>query len=322
MELGMLRVRNPENVTDFVGPGGPDDYTATVAELWASGASRPEWCFVLEDGSGQVGRVGFRISPTTSDPRWLGSLPPDELSLFGLELPWDDGYLSLGRRLLGEAAAVVDGAVPEVLEVRIINELHDHSEARRHLAEGIGMTVFAEKQGFEWIDDGKPVAASERLEFRSVADIGLDAYRKLMAPCGSGTLDRNDRYYWEGCGADNWAAQMTVYLEEADMPMWLVGYCDTTAVGYIAVARDDDWGSTIVHVGVVPDQRGNGYIHDLLSAGTAAAQQAGLGAMLSDVDVLNRPMTNAMVRAGHRPDRRPWHVWAFRKEIRDLGSPR
>ena len=150
----MLRVRNVKDVTDFVGPEDPDDYPATVAELWASGSSRPEWCFVLEDGSRRLGRIGFLVSPTTSDPRWLGSLPPEELSPFGLDLPWDDDYLDAGRRLFAEVAATLDGAVPEVLEVRIINETHDHPDARCLLAEEVGMSMFSEKQGFEWVDDG------------------------------------------------------------------------------------------------------------------------------------------------------------------------
>ena len=317
----MLRVRNVKNVTDFIGPEDPDDYPGLVADLWASGSSRREWCFVLEDRSRRLGRMGFRVSPTTSDPRWLGSLPPEELTLFGLDLPWDDDYLDAGRRLITEAAVTLDGPVPEVLELRINNEIHDHPDARCRLAEELGMCMFSEKQGFEWVDDGIPIAAPGRLAWRSVTDIGVDAYRAVMAGCGSGTLDRNDCYYWEGCGADNWAMQMTEYLDPADASMWLIGYADDVPVGYIAVGRDEEWGSTIVHVGVLPDQRGNGYIHDLLAAGTGAAQRSGITTMLSDVDVLNRPMIDAMGEAGHQPDRRPWHVWAYRTAIPDLLSP-
>ncbi len=55
---------------------------------------------------------------------------------------------------------------------------------------------------------------------------------------------------------------------------------------------------------------------DLWLAGTAAAQQRGYKAVLSDVDVLNRPMGNAMERCGHSSDKRPWHhVWFFRSEL-------
>ena len=62
-------------------------------------------------------------------------------------------------------------------------------------------------------------------------------------------------------------------------------------------------------------------VAELLAAGTSAAQRSGNTAMLSDVDVRNRPMLDAMRRAGHQPDRRPWHVWACRTTIPDLISP-
>lgn len=310
------RVRPVRNVDDFVGlPGDSEDYADAITGLWESGESRPAWCFLLEDEEGRVGRIGYRVAPTTSDPSWLGSLPPFELSTFGLQLPWEDDHVERGRRLLSESLRAIRGDVPEVLEVRIVNELHPHFEARRRLMEACGLRLFQEKQGFSWADDGTEIAVTNRLQFRSVADIGVEAYRSVMAPCGEGTLDRNDRYYWEECGADNWAAQMTFYLEEADVDMWLVGFSRDSAVGYVAVASDEDWGSTIVHIGVVPEHRGNGYIDDLIAAGTTAAQKAGIRKMLSDVDVLNRPMMEAMRRAGQRDDLRPWHVWAYRGDV-------
>ena len=154
--------------------------------------------------------------------------------------------------------------------------------------------------------------------FRAVDDIGIDAYRAVMAPCGLGTLDRNDRYYWGGCGPDNWAAQMTALLDEPDAPMWLAGYLRGTPVGYVAVSSVDDWGSTIAHVGVAPEHRGDGYINELLTAGTFAARRSGITTMLSDVDVVNRPMLAAMRRAGHREDAERWHLWVYRADIDHL----
>ena len=72
--------------------------------------------------------------------------------------------------------------------------------------------IFQEKDGFFWTGDGHPAGPGGRLEFKSIGDIGIEAYRAVMAPCGKDTLDRNDRYYWTGCVPDNWAAQMTEYL--------------------------------------------------------------------------------------------------------------
>lgn len=315
----MLRVRTVDNIDDFVGaPDDPDDYRDLVGGMWESGASRPEWCFVAEDGPTRVGRIGFRTSPTVSNPAWAGSLPSDELFAYGLELPWDGDFVGPGKRLIAEAAAAISGTVPDLLQVGVNNDFHQRTAERGRFLTAAGMTLFQEKHGFTWDDDGRYLETSGLLGFRTVNDIGLDAYRAVMAPCGAGTLDRNDLYYWTGCGPENWASQMTEFLDEEDADMWLVGFRDDDPVGYIAVSSDEDWGATIAHVGVLPRHRGNGYIRELLVAANRATRDHGIRTMLSDVDTLNQPMKAAMARTGHveNPDR--WHLWTFRADLASL----
>ena len=88
-----VRIRTAGDPLDFSGaPGDPDDLGEQVAAMWVAGASRPEWCFVAEDESGaRVGRVGYWVEPTVTNPAWLGTLPPAELFPFGLRLPWEHG---------------------------------------------------------------------------------------------------------------------------------------------------------------------------------------------------------------------------------------
>ena len=315
----MFRVRTVDDVNDFVGaPGDPEDYSQTVTDLWASEESGPKWCFLLEDGPTPIGRVGLRVAPTVSDPAWLGSLPPREMFIYGLSLPWEEEYLEPGRFLFTEAIRSVAADTPEMLEARINSDFHSHPGARCRLLESLGMSLFHEKHGFFWVDTGQSARPGDRLEFRSVAETGIDHYRSVMAPCGEGTLDRNDRYYWEGCGPHNWAAQMTQYLEENDVSMWLIGYHQDEPVGYVAVVSDEEWGATIGHIGVVPEHRGNGYGHDLVAAGTAAAQRSGIGTMLSDVDVLNVPMRNALNDCGHVEEPERWHTWVYRADLETM----
>ena len=102
--------------------------------------------------------------------------------------------------------------------------------------------------------------------------------------------------------------------------MWLVGYHEEEPVGYVAVAREEDWGATIAHIGVVPRQRGHGYIDDLLLAGNAAVRRSGITTMLSDVDVLNTPMIRAMERAGHTENPQRWHLWVYRAALGRLSA--
>jgi ribosomal protein S18 acetylase RimI-like enzyme len=75
---------------------------------------------------------------------------------------------------------------------------------------------------------------------------------------------------------------------------------------------DEPATGTIVHIGVLPAHRGRGCVNDLLAGAASAARRRGFRHILSDIDTLNEPMAAALVRAGHDPAARPWHVWHYR----------
>ena len=120
-----------------------------------------------------------------------------------------------------------------------------------------------------------PVTRVRRLndEFILEEDGRRAASLALIAGVGEGTLDRNDRYYRSNMDPKDWGAVFVTFLEDADAPRWLVGLLPNgDPVGFVAVSDFDGEGTaTIVFIGVLPAHRGNGYIDDLLGAGTAAA---------------------------------------------------
>ncbi len=305
---------------------GAENITETVEDLWSSGASRPDWCFVVERDGRTVGRAGFVVRPTCP-PEFLGDLPAEELFVYGLWLPWeDDDWLDAGTALLREALAKASPELPNVLQTRLNPEWHDHLDQRRAVFETLGMNLFQEKQGHYWRDDGSYVQVPDRLTFTSIQDTGVERYREVLGRCGADTLDRNDRWYRTMAGERNWSGVfMTMLDEENDRSLWLLGaLADGEDVGFVAVNDFDDaeFGvantATVTFIGVLPEHRGNGYINDLLLGGTAAAQRSGHVAILSDVDTLNLPMHNAMERCAHRSDVRTWHIWHHRGAVRDL----
>ncbi len=109
---------------------------------------------------------------------------------------------------------------------------------------------------------------------------------------------------------------MLAYQRPGDAASWLIGStADAEVAGYVLIGEfDEPTRGTIVHIGVVPEQRGHGYIHELLLAGNQAARRRGFERMISDVDTENRPMLGAMERAGHSSAATPWHVWHYRLE--------
>lgn len=269
----------------------------------------PAITFGCFDGDEQVGGVGFLVEPTTPDPAWLGSLPPAETFLIKLELSWEDGWLDTGRVLITEALHRLPATHGSTIQANTNLESHQAPWSRLHLFESLGFELFQEKHGYLWVDRGERLRSS--LETRSLDEIGDDAYRAIFSGIPERTLDRNDAYYWSQAGPENWARVMMGFAEPGDRATWLIGYDRDDPVGMVAVsAFDEPDTGTIAYVGVLPGRRGHGYGRQLLVAATAAARGRGFERILSDVDVLNRPMRTAMVAAGHYPDRRPWHRWA------------
>lgn len=255
------------------------------------------------------GTVAFEVEPTCP-PEFLGDLPPEELYLTELSLPWDGDWRAAGRTLISEALRRL-GAVPDRLQVRTNPEWHAEYAQRVALFESLGMELFQEKIGVTWVDDGGPIDVPDRLSFVTIAESGSDRYRDVIAAVGEGTLDRNDRYYRSHMDPADWGAVYLTFMGEGEEPMWLLGTLPGgEAVGFVAVVDfDGEATATIGFIGVVPEHRGNGYVDDLLAAGTAAARRHGYTSIHSDVDTLNAPMLAAMERAGHHTGVRPWHIW-------------
>lgn len=279
-----------------------------LAAMWASGESRPEWCFIAERDGRAAGRLAVAALP-------LGcGLDTVEHRLTALRLADEgDAGVAVAAALLRAAAATLpDG--PQTLDARVNAESHPHLAEWRTALEQTRFALFQEKQGFLWTDPGGPLPPSARLTWQSLADAGRDAFATAMARGIADTLDRNDRHYVDVCGAERWGREMLGYLGPGDEESWLLaGAPDGTLAGYLAVSPFDEPGTaTIIHIGVLPEHRGHGYIDELIAAAGRAARARGLDHILSDVDTENSPMLAAMRRAGHDPDARAWHAWHYR----------
>lgn len=302
--------RDPAAFADCT--GAPDPHLATtLARQLADGRTTPERILVATDPATDrpLGRAALLADdPTSPMEAWLTALwvTPDPTVDAG----------AVARALVdGLVAAAQDLPVP--IDARVNPEHHPDPAARRALLDAAGFTLFQEKAGLTWVDDGAPIAAPGRLRFTPVTEIGHEALAAVMARATAGTLDRNDAYFRDLVGPDAWGEIMQAYASDEDDPTWFLAHLpDGREVGYVLLSAFEEPGvGTIAHIGVVPEQRGNGYIADLLLRANVAARARGFASILSDVDVDNTPMLGAMARAGHREGVRPWHVWHLRRSI-------
>jgi GNAT superfamily N-acetyltransferase len=311
-----IRAIEPERLDSWLSLNGTLPTDERLADrtraAWDDGKSGPSQTFLAERDGRPVGRLVYVSSPVAS------VLPPTvvEALVLGLWLPWDAAdAVEIGRRLIVETlGALPDGVL--AVDAYANPEYMPGSDVGRAVFEAAGMPLFQEKEGFLWrsSEADPPLGREPRLHFRSLDELGQEPFARVMARGVVGTLDRQDRYYRELVGPDDWGREMLGYLEPADASAWLLAIDgDGAEVGYVLVGGFEDR-ATIVHIGVVPEARGRGYVDELLQAANAAARRRVYDRMLSDVDVQNPPMLAAMERNGHSAAATPWHVWHYRLE--------
>lgn len=276
---------------------------------WDAGTSRPDWTLVAESDGVLVARGALVATPMG------GGIPTLEgtAAFLWADLEHPD-HGEAFRRLVDALADRLAEHGPTTLDRRLNPELQGNIEPMRRLLEASGFSLFQEKAGFAWTPSVSPLPAPKLLRLVTLKSAGADEFRTVMAATTRDTLDRNDRYYIARCGAEPWAAEIMTALDDGDVQTWLLGYHGDDPAGFVAVGAFDEETWTIVHIGVVPEHRGHGHVHELLAAADGVAR-ARFSAGLSDVDVENQPMVAAMVAAGHRTDLRPWHVWHYRRDV-------
>jgi ribosomal protein S18 acetylase RimI-like enzyme len=244
-----------------------------------------------------------------------------EFRTVGLWSARDADQPAVGQLLLRDTLERVLPPGHLTVDGRVNPHTGEDVAVRLALYERAGYRVFQEKEGFLWsaatTDSVDPALTRARLTFRTVDEVGEEAFAEVMSRSVAGTLDRNDVYYRDLVGPRGWGREMLGYLEPEDRRSWLIASTPAgVTAGYVFVAAFELPGrGTIGHIGVVPEERGNRYVDELLQAANRVARERGYSSMLSDVDVQNAPMLAAMERAGHRASATSWHSWHFRLDV-------
>jgi RimJ/RimL family protein N-acetyltransferase/predicted N-acetyltransferase YhbS len=307
-----------DNLRLFVGatPDHRREVEQYLESMFATGSMRPEWCFVAEEeGVGPVGRVAFWTLPGMEKP----------FALVLLDVPWDADYVGVGTRLLEDVLEEARALGTEEIEHVVDNppmrpQFQYFPERRVELLEGVGFGFRRETGRFEW-RGGELSAVPGRLSFRTLEDVGEDAFVDAMTEVSEGTLDREIRGERERVGAYRAARE---FFEDArrvkhDPAWWRLAYAPNGELAGLVMPAEPPGFLTIFYIGVVSRMRGQGYVDDLLAAGTATLFEARRETgnekpLLADTDVANEPMAAAFERAG-------WVRFAGRREYVVALSP-
>ena len=297
----------------LAGPEHADEQSAYVTDLIARGAMRTEWCFVAEDRGRLVGRYAFSTMP--------GLPHPDSIVL--LDVPVDADADPVATELLAHALAGARAAGSGSL-IYVLDEppqwpqWQTDLERRARWFEAAGFRMRRATSRFELRPTDPAPAAdpvssppSPRLAFRTFDELGEPAFLDAIERVSAGSFDQYTRDERERLGPQGEAVQTFEELRSMtyEPSWWELGFdADGGLVGLVMPARAPSF-VTIGYIGVVPEQRGHGYVNDLLARGTATLLRVGGGQVIRvDTDVWNAPMAAAFERAGY-------HGFATRREF-------
>ena len=168
-------------------------------------------------------------------------------------------------------------------------------------AENAGLKLFVERYTYRWSaeKDGLPPRGT-RLDYRSADDAQvLEVLRAIL----EGTLDAHDRRNIAEVGIDRAVEMQLEGLKWFPSPRdwWKLAYTKSGELAGLIVPARNYRMPTISYIGVVPSQRGNGYVDELLAEMAWMLSELAPGEEVgADTDFANIPMAAAFKRAGFR----------------------
>jgi hypothetical protein len=238
---------------------------------------------------------------------WWGSGNDAPSLLDILDVADDSDRIDVGARLLKNALSkiVPAGARPPEYSRFIPPDWREHASSRRAVEDRMaiagqtGAQLLTERFRFEW-RPGTPIAApAGRIEFRPVSDDGelLD----LMTLTMDDTLDAHSQQDLALMSARQGAVrhfegELACY--SSPRQWWRVATLPGgEPAGFVIPARNN-YHAIIAYLGVLPAQRGNGYINEILAEGTRILAAQDVPRIRAATDLGNVPMAEAFTRAG------------------------
>ncbi len=271
------------------------DVRAYVGRTIASGAMRPEWCYLAEVDGCVVGRVAAWTLPPSDVP----------LDLVLLDVPWDEPGVRIGDALLRHVLADIWTLGGERVG-HVIDEpprepfWQDDVHARIALLERARFRLTRETTRFEMSFREMP-PPSTRLAFRDLSSVGERTFLDAIRLVSAGTLDQEileerEREGPEGAARLFWDLLAKLHYEPG---WWQLAYDARGSLVGLVMPCANPGAATIGYIGVVPEHRGKGYANDLMAQVTRTLHAAGYDRIVADTDLRNAPMAAAFERAGY-----------------------
>ncbi|MEU4729957.1 GNAT family N-acetyltransferase [Streptomyces sp. NPDC023588] len=266
-----------------------------VREELAGNQFRPEWTWFAEDADGEV----------LARALWWGRADSERpIALDCLQVRSsvaDPAAVAAGLLAAGHAAF---GNLP-VYNISLPCGWRDEPELaaavawRREAAYGAGLTREIERLRYEWTPAAGTTEPTGRLVFRDGTDEEfLDAFVRLSA----GSLDLHTQTELQSMDAEQLAREdVEFYLDcPGERSWWRLAHLPDGTLAGMAIPSATPYHRNVGYLGVVPEQRGQGLIDEILGEITRFHASEGAERVTATTDSVNAPMAAAFDRAGYQ----------------------
>jgi ribosomal protein S18 acetylase RimI-like enzyme len=266
-----------------------------LASLLQRGSTKPGWCLVGLDDGMAVARAALWALPDHEAPTDIVLIDAD----------WNDAELAAGHALLSEVHDLAAAHGADALSHHVDSppgppQYQENDEARIRLLAESGYELM--RDGLRWAYSGSPPqeARAQSLVFRSLPEVGEDAFIEAIASTYEGTRDSWITSNIEKHGVVGAAREdFLEYQGLEHLPgWWELAYAEDGALAGVVMAAKNPSTAVVAYVGVVPDQRGRGLAPQLVRRGTEHLLAAGADEIGGDCDRDNVGVVKAFKRAG------------------------
>lgn len=273
------------------------DFKETVQGLWEKELSSPEWCFVIEEKGKLMGRVGY----------WASKDEKENIRIFGLLLPWErKDTLSIGKRLLNESIEMMKKQGAKTVNYQLHSDEKGNLALKKELLETVGMENIQKKKSFYLEKNSFNSVNQNRLTYKSLEEIGEEKFIGIIKKVTRETLDKEDELSVLNFGAEEHARNHFNDLKSIDFSPenWFIAYNKNNIIGLVIPQKFNNKVGAINYIGVISEERGQGYVIDLLDKGIKNLFERDVSKIIADIDVQNFPMENALLKSGFNEEKK------------------
>ncbi|MBB5873201.1 RimJ/RimL family protein N-acetyltransferase [Allocatelliglobosispora scoriae] len=295
--MTVIRPVRPDEITTFTDLAAATEERnlaarAAVEDLFAKTTSRPEWCFVADDGGQTVASVCLWTRPGHDVPTDLVMLEagPDET---GLALVAFAGEFAAAHGATRQGYALDFPAAPA--------QHHATVEGRDALLTASGFHLARDGMRFRWTSDREVPADRSGLRWVPITETGRDAFVDLLETVIVDTPDG-----WISADIAEHGLRKAAETVLADMeemrhePHWFeIGYDEAGLPAAVSMPAANSNVSVLGFVGVAQGHRGRGYATAVAARGTGILAATGVDEIRGDCDKGNPAMVRAFLRSGY-----------------------